>query len=365
MSTGLKLLTALFTLSMASLGMAQSGPITIVLAQHGIPANDCPKEIMKEFEELIVPVHYRHTGTPEQVKRFHELEEIIVHQPRNLLNDPFWDSSYHIAKVLKDRTQYPIFVGFNEYCNPTLPDALELAAKTSTDRVVVVTPMMTPGGGHPERDIPSAIEPIEKKYPQLEILYAWPKTAEEIEAWIDRSADVIAKQIRKFSKNGENSPVVLVQHGVMVDGYKRQQLKNLIELCSQPSPECDHESQTYFELAKRNKYWMSSKKMAQSVSQKLNGRQVEFSFNEFAYPTVDQVLKTTAQGTNSKNVLVITSMLTNGGDHGEIDIPAAIERVGSTKNKNGIKTTFNYAWPYDNNDVADYLQTLIEEQLAK
>ncbi|MCB0327348.1 MAG: CbiX/SirB N-terminal domain-containing protein [Bdellovibrionales bacterium] len=268
------------------------------------------------------------------------------------MNDPFWTSSYFIAKEIKERLQYPTFVGFNEFSSPTLPHALSQAAQSSSDLVIVVTPMLTPGGGHPERDIPLAIEKIQQSYPNIEIRYAWPNNPEEIETSLMKSVALLSEQVRSFSANSEG-PVVLIQHGVPISGYSNEKLQTLIRECENQSASCKTLQEEYLGLAQNNKYWSSSMKMGKMMSEVLQ-REVYVGFNEFAYPTADMVLYEAALSYNKGPIDVVTSMLTQGGDHGEKDIPESLKRV-SSKLGNTVKESFTFAWPYPVEKVANFL----------
>jgi len=92
---------------------------------------------------------------------------------------------------LQKATGNEVIVGFNEFCNPTLDDALNAAVSKGAQRLIVVTPMMTPGGGHSEVEIPAAIKRAQEQHPGVEIHYAWPfdlaDVSEFLAAQIDKS----------------------------------------------------------------------------------------------------------------------------------------------------------------------------------
>ena len=84
-----------------------------------------------------------------------------------------------------------VFVGFNEFCAPTIEEAIDGAASCSPERIVVLTPMMTRGGEHSERDIPDAIAKSRKLHPGLEIVYAWPYDVSHVVGFL-------AEHIKRF-----------------------------------------------------------------------------------------------------------------------------------------------------------------------
>ncbi len=94
--------------------------------------------------------------------------------PRTAENDPFWDASHKLAKELSRVTGNDVLVGFNEFCSPSIDDTLEQAISSGADEIIVITPMMTPGGEHSEIDIPQSIERARERYPDVSFKYAWP-----------------------------------------------------------------------------------------------------------------------------------------------------------------------------------------------
>jgi sirohydrochlorin cobaltochelatase len=155
----------------------------IVLAMHGAPPNDFPRRDMGEFFSLHMQLD---RGTvveerrPQLEARYAELDAKMCAWPRSAKNDPFHAASYALAEKLSLITGWEVIVGFNEFCAPRLGDALDEAAAREADEVVVITPMLTPGGEHAEIDIPAAIEQAEECHPDAAFRYAWPFEIEEV-----------------------------------------------------------------------------------------------------------------------------------------------------------------------------------------
>ena len=124
--------------------------------------------------------------------RYAELEKTICSWPRTEQNDPFYAASHALADRLSLTTGYDVIVGFNEFCAPNLDDALDQAAMQGTDRVVVVTPMITPGGEHAEIDIPAAIDKARQRHPDVDFRYAWPFDTGEV-------AEFLSNQITRHT----------------------------------------------------------------------------------------------------------------------------------------------------------------------
>lgn len=167
----------------------------IVLAMHGAPPSDFPKRELAEFFSL----HSRlvHPGGKEEPtleQCYHELETRIRAWPRTSENDPFYSGSQDLAANLRKSVGLEVIVGFNEFCAPTLNEALERAVEGGAGRVVVVTPMMTSGGEHSEKDIPNALNRARVQHPEVEFCYAWPFDSEDV-------AEFLAARIRKQFQN--------------------------------------------------------------------------------------------------------------------------------------------------------------------
>ena len=114
------------------------------------------------------------------MKRHDELEAKVRNWPRTAQNDPFHAASLELGAQLGAETGSDVLVGFNEFCSPSLDEALDQAAGRRPDRIIVVTPMMTRGGEHADVDIPAAIERCRSRHPGLSISYAWPFDTEEV-----------------------------------------------------------------------------------------------------------------------------------------------------------------------------------------
>ena len=164
----------------------------IVLAMHGIPPNDFPQQEAAELFGL--HAHLEHARGPERPtleRRYAELEARVRAWPRTAQNDPFHAGSHELAGHLGQALGCPVIVGFNEFCGPSLDEALDQAAALSPERMVVVTPMVTRGGEHSEADIPSAIQRAQNRHPRVPIHYAWPFAPAEV-------AEFLATQIRRW-----------------------------------------------------------------------------------------------------------------------------------------------------------------------
>jgi sirohydrochlorin cobaltochelatase len=164
----------------------------IVLAMHGAPPRDFPRADMGEFMSLHSRMgHSAVSHSPALESRYEELEKQVREWPRTPENDPFFASSQEIAGALEKASGRAVLLGFNEFCAPTLDEALEWAASPGVERVVVVTPMMTRGGEHSEKDILEAVDKARAKHRGIDFVYAWPFETIEV-------AEFLAEHVKRF-----------------------------------------------------------------------------------------------------------------------------------------------------------------------
>ena len=147
----------------------------IVLAVHGNLANDFPRQELAEYFGLRARLQGGSAEDRTRLEpRYAALDARLRAWPRTPSNDPFWAASLALGEHLSHVAGSRVVVGFNEFCDPTVPSALDQAAGLGAARILVVTPMLTRGGDHAERDIPAAIRQARERYPGLPIVYAWP-----------------------------------------------------------------------------------------------------------------------------------------------------------------------------------------------
>ena len=165
----------------------------VVLAMHGVPPRDFPAPELAEFFGLHARIEAGgHGMAPVQRQRYGDLEARLRAWPRTRANDPFHAASMDLAARLARDTGFEVIVGFNEFCGPSLDEAFAAAAARGAGRVIVVTPMLTQGGEHAERDIPAAIARARTAHREVEFVYAWPFE----DAAVIR---LLAEQVRRFT----------------------------------------------------------------------------------------------------------------------------------------------------------------------
>ena len=171
----------------------------IILAMHGAPPKDFPRQEAVELFSLHARLEHAHGSDRSALEqRYHELEAKMRSWPRTPENDPFYAGSAALASQLSQETGYPVVLGFNEFCAPSIDEAFGQAMGPGTQRVFVVTAMMTRGGEHSEVEIPQAIQRARKRHPDIEIRYVWPFDVQQI-------AKFLASQIANFALSGSTS----------------------------------------------------------------------------------------------------------------------------------------------------------------
>jgi sirohydrochlorin cobaltochelatase len=158
----------------------------LVLAMHGAPPKDFPPRELGEYFGL----HARFETAPHSLDnysraRYIELDEKMRHWQRTSENDPFFTASHILAERLAQVSGIETQVGFNEFCAPTLEEAIVDAVAGGAACVVVVTPMMTAGGEHAEKDIPAELERLRARLPEVDIRYAWPFDVQQVAEFLN------------------------------------------------------------------------------------------------------------------------------------------------------------------------------------
>ncbi len=100
--------------------------------------------------------------------------------------------SQEMAVHFSRATGYEVIVGFNQFCAPSVEEALEETVTQKAGRIIVITPMMTPGSRHSTTGIPTAIKRAQKRHPDVPIEYAWPFDLSEV-------AEFLAQRIQPMN----------------------------------------------------------------------------------------------------------------------------------------------------------------------
>ena len=161
--------------------------VVMVLVGHGSPPKDVDREKLARYIELEQRIE---AGDMSVMDEFEMLDREIRGYPRNAENDPYWHNLTLLARRIEEMGVFRrVYIAFNEFCAPSVEDAIHTALKENPDaRIVVVSTMMMPGGEHSDRDIPEKVERAKRMYPHRKIIYAWPYPMEVLaEIFIDQA----------------------------------------------------------------------------------------------------------------------------------------------------------------------------------
>jgi sirohydrochlorin cobaltochelatase len=144
----------------------------VILVGHGAPARGFPSEVVARWKML--EGRRRAAGGPPSEEEI-ALDRQIREFPRTAENDPYAAGLEALGAALAPLLGGAVLLlAYNEFCAPTLEEAVEHAVRGGARRVEVVPSMLTPGGVHAEVEIPEAIERARAAHPGVEIRYAWP-----------------------------------------------------------------------------------------------------------------------------------------------------------------------------------------------
>ncbi len=163
--------------------------------------------------------------------------------------------------------------------------------------------------------------------------------------------------------------IVLAVHGNIANDFPRPELGDYFGLRARIQLGTEEErtrlEPRYLELDARlrawrrtpanDPFWSASLALGEHLSH-VAGSRVVVGFNEFCDPTVDTALDQAA-ALGASRIVVVTPMLTRGGEHAEAEIPGAIRRA--RERHPGLPIV--YAWPYEPIEVAQFLT----EQLSR
>lgn len=144
----------------------------LVLVGHGGVPKDLPRRWVREMKQL-----YRRAGEGDEDARAAavELEQRIRHHPRTDETDPYGAGLRALAARLRAHlADWRVVVAYNEFCAPTIEEAIGTVIAEGATEIRVVTTMITPGGSHSEVDIPEALSRVRAAHPGVHVQFVWP-----------------------------------------------------------------------------------------------------------------------------------------------------------------------------------------------
>lgn len=171
------------------------------------------------------------------------------------------------------------------------------------------------------------------------------------------------------AKKGEGAKavIVLAMHGAPPADFPKPELTEFMGLHGQLGHGKAEENETirlrFKELEAKMRAWprtvqndpfyAGSQELARHLRRE-TGLEVIVGFNEFCAPALDEAFDQAAKR-GAEKIIVMTPMMTRGGEHSAKDIPAAIRRA--QERQPGKK--FIYAWPFAPEDIARFLTSQV------
>ena len=161
----------------------------VILVGHGGVPTDYPRDLLTRLKTL--EARRRATGgdpSPEETA----LDQQLRRWPRTPANDPYRVGLEALAAHLHPHLDGVLFaLAYNEFCTPTVSEAVEALIAQRARAITVIPTMLTPGGSHSELEIPADLEALRLRHPGVTLRYAWPFD-------LGRIAAMLAEQVERF-----------------------------------------------------------------------------------------------------------------------------------------------------------------------
>lgn len=144
----------------------------VILVGHGGVPTDYPQELVFKLKRL---EGQRRASGGAPTEQEIELDQRIRRWPRSAQTDPYQTGLESLAAHLHPFLNgMPLALAYNEFCAPTLEEAVAELVGAGAQDITIVSSMLTPGGSHSEREIPETLARLRAQYPQVTLRYAWP-----------------------------------------------------------------------------------------------------------------------------------------------------------------------------------------------
>jgi sirohydrochlorin cobaltochelatase len=170
--------------------MMENSARGVILVGHGGIPTDCPRDLVVQLKRL--EAQRRESGRPPSDEE-RALDRKIRQWPRNSGTDPYQAGLETLGSALRPLLGQAILaVAYNEYCTPTLEEAVDAMVEQGVSDITVITTMFTPGGSHSEIEIPEILGHVCERHQGITLRYAWPFDLALV-------AGMLAKQVEQFS----------------------------------------------------------------------------------------------------------------------------------------------------------------------
>lgn len=168
-----------------------------------------------------------------------------------------------------------------------------------------------------------------------------------------------------------NTVIILVMHGAPPADFPPQETAELFNLHFQlehmpPAArrelqarhdQLESKMRTWPRNAANDPFFAGSTELAQKL-ELVTSQKVYLAFNEFCAPSLEEAFEQAARE-NPAQIVVITPMMTRGGEHSEIEIPAIVNLAQEKYPHISIR----YIWPFDSTEIARFLASQIDKFL--
>ena len=137
----------------------------IILVGHGGIPKGYPADLVSKLKRL--EAQRRAAGQPMSAEEL-ELDTKIRTWPRTPESDPYQAGLEALGAQMKPMVNDALFsLAYNEFCGPTLHEAVGVLIKQGAQSITIVSTMFTPGGSHSEYEIPEELEELRKLHPGI------------------------------------------------------------------------------------------------------------------------------------------------------------------------------------------------------
>lgn len=148
----------------------------VILVGHGGVPSDYPREKVRRL--MTLESQRRPTGAPMGAEEA-ALDAELRNHPRTPETDPYQAGIERLARSLRATLGQhlpgaALYVAYNEFCAPSVDDAVAQAVADGAEHVHIMSTMLTPGGSHAEEELPELVTELQAKFPQCTLTYAWP-----------------------------------------------------------------------------------------------------------------------------------------------------------------------------------------------